>query len=1078
MTVARKLLMVSTACIWWAWTAPGTCGENPSGGNQPQLEVFLNESVPQASFLWCGAYLLWKEGKPGAPAPLGKSALPETAPSTHGQNVSPAVQVLVLEPAGEVVIALPPGSTAELRLLLPAPWAEKLAAVDWELSFWAEPACDLQGNPLLLPDVMVDPLPVCPGSDGSRAGETSAVTKIAALAELLKDGRRHPVTVRLKHPGAGLRTRIVLCARSHPSAIRLGGFAVTVDDRRLQPMMIPGPMREVFPPPRLPAYLPGIDAAIVEWDWRLQDGIGTPREPASFAEATERVLDRVDALLRYRSQQGVDTELPRRQLAGFAERRRTLLSSTSTTEEDWRHLWREVHWWRRKLLFSTLPLPLGPIAFVKHVPSAFSHQLTQYYGRDARPGGGVCLLPEPGKSLTAIDLVGQKLPCGSYQHLDVSGEGDRLLFAFCEVDKAPADREMHGDRFFQLYELMLIDGSVRRLTDGPFDHFSPRYLPDGRIVFVSTRRGGFHRCGRGPCPVYTLSVLEQDGTIRVISYHETHEWDPAVLHDGRIIYTRWDYVDRHAVFYQQLWTVRPDGTNVQMYYGNGTFNPVGIWEAVPVPGSTWVMATAAPHHAMTAGSIILLDINRGLDGPAPIERLTPDALFPESEVPVIREPDGFWYFPVGVNRSASLPVEARRWPGHCYRSPWPISKDHFLAAYSYDPLIGEPTANRPNTFGIYLVDRFGNKELVYRDLNHCSLWPVLATRRPGPRVVASQIPNPVGLAERQDGATPLAGGVAYPLLARDGNGYGGSGLAVSAVSARRIPQTPPVQLPERSGPIGEGIFIVQNVHEAWPELPPVKITRLRIVQVLPKTTPHINTPPVGLANASPGKQVLGTVPVEPDGSAYFVAPAGVPLSFQALDELGQAVQMMRSVTYLQPGEITSCIGCHQPRQMAPPVGPLPAAVRREPSRITPGPPGSRPLSYPRLVQPILDRHCVRCHNDEQADGGINLVGRPQGQFSVSYLALAPRVRISAWDGRADFLTANCEPYTRADFFGARGSPLMQLLLTGHGDVELSAEEIEALAAWMDTNALFYGTFDPADQARQLRGEEIPGPAWE
>ena len=177
---------------------------------------------------------------------------------------------------------------------------------------------------------------------------------------------------------------------------------------------------------------------------------------------------------------------------------------------------------------------------------------------------------------------------------------------------------------------------MRQLTDGPFDDFSPRYLPNGRIIFVSTRRGGFHRCGRGPCPVYTLATCEADGANpRVISFHETHEWDPAVLNDGRIIYTRWDYVDRDAVHFQQLWTVRADGSDVRSFYGNYTLNPVGVWEARPVPGSRKVMATAGAHHAMTAGSIILLDVTKGIDGQEPITRLTPDAPFPESETVVL-----------------------------------------------------------------------------------------------------------------------------------------------------------------------------------------------------------------------------------------------------------------------------------------------------------------------------------------------------------------------------------------------------------------------------------------------------------
>jgi mono/diheme cytochrome c family protein len=369
-------------------------------------------------------------------------------------------------------------------------------------------------------------------------------------------------------------------------------------------------------------------------------------------------------------------------------------------------------------------------------------------------------------------------------------------------------------------------------------------------------------------------------------------------------------------------------------------------------------------------------------------------------------------------------------------------------------------------FGIYLVDAFGNKELLYRDLHQCSLWPMLLQGRPSAPPVAA-VARPGDIAALPEAAVLEANG--------------GDGRSDNQGSIRRQAAdfyAAGGKLPEVAGPNGVGLVFVQNVTFAWPELPPVAIRRLRIVQVLPKATPHINTPPLGLANASPGKQVLGTVPVEADGSAFFWAPAGIPLAFQALDELGQAVQIMRSVTYLQPGEVSSCIGCHEPRHWAPPPGRMPLALLRGPSLIEPGPSGSRPLSYPLLVQPILDRHCVRCHNDRQAEGGINLLGTAEGKFTTSYLALAARVRFSAWTGAGNFLETNCEPYTRPDFFGARGSPLMKLLLSEHAGVKLSREEIEALATWMDTNALFYGTFDPEDQQRQLRGQAIAGPSWQ
>ena len=360
---------------------------------------------------------------------------------------------------------------------------------------------------------------------------------------------------------------------------------------------------------------------------------------------------------------------------------------------------------------------VGPLLFAKQVPSSFSHQLTQYAGRCARPGGGLFVLDAPGASMRCRQLG--DLPPGSYLAPDVSWDGQRVLFSFCQTDPDAVDWRSNESQFYRLFEIAADGSGLRQLTNEAYDDFAPRYLPNGKILFLSTRRGGFHRCGRGPCPVHAMAVANADGSdVRLISFHETHEWDPAVLNDGRVIYTRWDYVDRHAVHYQQLWSVRPDGSDVRIFYGNNTLNPVGVWEARPVPGSNRVMATAAAHHAMTAGSIILLDVTQGIDGLEPITRLTPDALFPESEFPVQH-----WHATAGVPQAPEVPAEERRWPGHCYRTPYPLSEDYFLAAYSYEPLIGEPLANRANMFGLYLVDRFGNKELIYRDPSIGSLWP-------------------------------------------------------------------------------------------------------------------------------------------------------------------------------------------------------------------------------------------------------------------------------------------------------------------------------------------------------------------
>ena len=777
------------------------------------------------------------------------------------------------------------------------------------------------------------------------------------------------------------------------------------------------------PAPRDVTLRPVLEHELIVWDWRMQDGIGAGQTQTPYEAAAQKTLERGDALIADLQSSGVALDGA---VNAWATLRKDFdaLHAAQTNPEDsrWEALWQRVHEARRGLVFANPLSQTGPLLFVKQAPGMFSHQLTQYYGRYARPGGGVFVLDRPGESMQVRPLAAGAFPQGSFMHPELTHDGTRVLVSFCAVDAPPQDtfKGQHG-YYYHLYDMAADGTGVRELTDGAFDDFASKELPNGQIVFISTRRGGWHRCGTPGCEVYTLTLMNPDGTnIHTVSYHETQEWDPSVLNDGRLIYTRWDYVDRNAVFYEQLWSARPDGTAPAAFYGNNTFNPVGIWEARAVPGSQRVMATAAPHHGMTAGSIILVDPTKGVDGPASVTRLTPDTPFPESES--LLQPQ--WRSAVGTEPPNRTP-DMDRWPGQCFRSPWPLSEKYFLAAFSYDPLVGEPKNNAANIFGLYFADAFGNRELVYRDLNIASAWPI-------------------------------------PLRPRD-----------------KAPELPTLR---DANAAKEGTYFLQNVYDSNPGVEPGTIRRLRIVQVLPKATSGANNPTVGAANASPGKQVLGTVPVEADGSACFRAPAGIALSFQALDDLGQAAQVMRSVSYLQPGEAASCVGCHEPRLSAPAVkNTTPLATQRPPSTIMPGPDGSNPLSYPMLVQPVLDNHCVRCHSGAKPAGptgtAIVLTGEPAGRYTTSYNTLIERVSYSAW-GRGDFPDGNSEPLAQPGFFGAKGSPLIKMLLAGHHDVKLGADELDRLVTWIDANALFYGTFFPEEQAKQQRGERIAGPGLE
>jgi len=847
-------------------------------------------------------------------------------------------------------------------------------------------------------------------------GETQQASLTAGRTALSVSGQAFDAesTVRLSVSGQG-----------GDAAVRLTRLYLAAGESTVEMDYLPAPATAAAPPTPLEiAPHPLLVPELVEWDWRMQDGIGTAVKRTTFRAAAEKTLERGNRLAAGMMAQN---SLPGDADAAWEALQPAFEALRASGEPDdsdaWELLWRQTHQLRRALMLAHPLADAGPLAFVKQAPGAFSHQLTQYYGRYARPGGGVYVLDRPGTDMSVRKLTAS-MPQGSFMHPEVTHDGQRILVAFCKTDRAPEDFFKGAKGFYyHLYEISTHSAQCRQLTDGAFDDFAPKELPNGKIVLISTRRGGWHRCGTPGCEVYTLALMNADGSeVRTISYHETQEWDPSVLNDGRIIYTRWDYVDRDAVHYQQLWVTRPDGTAPAAFYGNNTLNPVGVWEARAIPGSGKIMATAAPHHGMTAGSIILVDPATGVDGLEPLTRLTPHVPFPESESPL----PPHWRSTPGPEPPVRTD-ETDRWPGQCYRSPWPLSEAMFIAAYSYDPLIGEPKNNLANMFGIYLVDAHGNQELLYRDLNISSLW-----------------------------AMPLRPREAAPVL--------------------------PSSLEAGAGK--EGKYYVQNVYQSDPALPPdTPVTHLRIVQVLPKSTSGANNPTVGAANASPGKQVLGTVPVEADGSAYFTAPAGVALSFQALDATGQAVQVMRSVSYLQPGEKASCIGCHENRMDAPPTpGIKTMALGRAPSAIKPAPDGSLPLSYPILVQPVLDKHCIQCHGDTRADGPagapIRLTGVPEGRYTQSYNALISRVSYASWGRGGVFPEGNCEPLARPGFFGAKGSALTKTFEPGHYDVRLSDEEWERVFTWMDANALFYGTFEFADQERQQRGERIAGPGLE
>ncbi len=757
--------------------------------------------------------------------------------------------------------------------------------------------------------------------------------------------------------------------------------------------------------------------AVVQADWQMQEKrLGrSPQSPEAIRAAVQRAEMLMDDL---RGREGMGD------LAAESAELKLLAAQAAATDASQDEpgrigLYQRIRALTRGVALKNPLVTSRPIVFMLR-RRAVGYMLYEYlgwyyrYGNDPQsgfknakfptpqPGGGVYVLKEPGRSMAVQELTSGLLPQGHFVTLATSYDAKKIYFAFADTAgddpytlpgyaMSPAEP---GAKFhtFHLFSVDADGSCLSQLTDGPYDDFDPCPLPDGGLAFESTRRGSKLRCGGGsPEIVYTLHRMDADGrNIRTLSFHETHEWHPSVLNDGRIIYTRWDYVDRNAAKFHSLWTCNPDGTNPSIVFGNYTSLPWACYQAKAIPGSEKILFVAGGHHANVGGTLVMLDPSRAALNPVSgedrfeaLEQLTPEICF----------------------------AEAQGWPKSYFYSPWPLSEKYFLVSFSHDPLCGGYTGEyRDTETGLYYFDRFGNLELLFR--------------RPGISAV-----YPVPLAPRK---------------------------------------TAPTRLGEVQAELGEeGEFLLSDVNRSLLPMPEGRrITELRVFQLLPKArTDDANHPRIGHPDQSNARMFLGTVPVEKDGSAYFRAPARKPLYFQAVDEFGRAVQGMRTIVYLQPGERRSCVGCHEPPATAPAARET-AAVRRMPSSIRPGPDGSNPFCYVRLIQPLLEQHCVRCHDGAAGPGKSPpiLTGELHESFSNSYENLKPFLRWPSYDA-----------VTRPGGVGADLSPLSGILVgeKHRKYVQLTDEDLRTFYLWLDAQVPFYGTYEEQDLAAQRLGRAVP-----
>ena len=581
------------------------------------------------------------------------------------------------------------------------------------------------------------------------------------------------------------------------------------------------------------------------------------------------------------------------------------------------------------------------------------------------------------------------------------------------------------DLAFHLFEINADGTGLKQLTFGDFDDLDPIYLPDGHIMFSTTRGHTYVRCGPD-FPAYILARCDRDGkNIYIISQNNEPDYLPSLLNDGRVVFSRWEYTDKEQKRVQSLWTVNPDGTNVTAFWGNQSVWPDHLAEPRAIPGSGRVMFVGVGHHEWFNGSVGIVDPARGLNYPKGLSKVTPDLPWAEVGDGPVRPPSE------NDNYHAAGKFTA-------YKTPYPLSAEDFLVS-----------AKRGNKFNLYLMDTCGNRELIYKGRHNA--WHAIPFK---PRK--------------------------KPPLLRDAVAWPGTG--------------------KDHKPVKNGVFLSSNVFQGAPLLPKDKVKYLRVIQSDARTyttwhkTYQTAGPAISATQADSVKRILGTVPIESDGSVCFEAPPGKALHFQLLDKDFLCIQTMRSFTGVMPGEIRGCLGCHELQNTA---GAAAAgrsktgiALRKPPARLAPPPWGvSVSIGYERFVQPILDRYCGKCH---QGDGK----GRKKLDMTLRHSA----ARWGRWRSR-NIPSPFKEPYLtlvggrfgwngkiKMDKHGLPGSisgclvvegypernpeslatlkPMTHLSYTSklihnamsgkHNKVKVDAVSLRRLIAWVDANGPFLG----------------------
>ena len=700
----------------------------------------------------------------------------------------------------------------------------------------------------------------------------------------------------------------------------------------------------------------------------------------------EQVFQRGRQLVEDRRRRGADVEPMARTLDEVAAKLKALPAQADQNAQL--ALYLEARWAVRKLVLADPRLKIDKLLFVKRYTYHSSHIYTDHFDGSSKMGGNLCILSPMAPDGKVAQIV-SGLEEGIFGRFDLSYDAKKIVFAYKKPNKG-----------YRIYEVGVDGSGLRQLTlDGAdeaemlkqyghgYDDMDPCYLPNGKIMFVSTRTKRAVLCNNAFTST-ALHVMDADGkNLHCISGNTVNEFAPCTMDDGRVIYTRWEYVDKGCGDVQSLWSMRPDGSGSCHVYKNNVALPATLIDARSIPGSHRLIAIGAPHMPLAVGPVVLIDTHITQLTPAAMTNLTPEIAYP-----------GHAGYPGGKF-------------GY-YKEPYPLGEDLFLVCYCPGPSHSEPAG-----YGIYVLDRSGNRELLFKDAAMSSFQPIPLRPRPRPlslpAVAAAQEKEPAEtatlfMADVYEGLTGVSRGAAKYL--------------------RVMEDVPKPWAASWASPIQGDSMGLQN-------------------------------PAVSLKGHFTIKKIHGIVPVNEDGSASFRAPARKNLYFQVLDENYMELQRMRTFVNLMPGEQRSCVGCHETRKRTPALkASLPLAMSRPVRDLSPQPgdTGPRMVHYPLDVQPTLDKHCVQCHSGPSPKGDLDLTGELTTLFNRSYENLIDKRLINNIDvdPRSAYIPAE-PPLT----FGSHRSKMIERIQTGKCPAKLSKEEFIKVVTWIDANAPFYGIYE-------------------